>query len=287
MKIIVVGARGYIGAKLLKAAEPRWHCVGTFSNARDNITRFDLENVKSFNFRLIDAEDIVFLTAAISSPDICAKEPARAWNANVVGTSRFIDGTLNRGAKLVFFSSDTVYGEQNSAFDEHMSCSPAGDYAKMKHEVERRYLGAKTFKALRLSYIFSAQDKFTQYLMRCAHNGVPAEIFTPFDRAVVHRDDVVAAALSLVEKWDDIESPIINVGGPQVISRVQFAEIIRGLVLPNLTFKIIEPSAEFFANRPRVIRMQSPHMTTLLGRSACSLAEAAEIESERLREFQQ
>ncbi len=57
---------------------------------------------------------------------------------NVTGTSNFIQSVIDRGARVVFFSRDTVYGEREDAFDESAVCNPAGEYAEMKREVEQR-----------------------------------------------------------------------------------------------------------------------------------------------------
>ena len=99
--------------------------------------------------------------ASISAPDICAREHERAWSVNVTGTSEFISRTIERGGRVIFFSSDTVYGECEDPFDESALCKPAGEYAEMKHKVERRFIENPSFKSIRLSYVFSREDKFT------------------------------------------------------------------------------------------------------------------------------
>ena len=66
----------------------------------------------------------------------------------------------------------------------------------MKSEVEKRFLGNPFFKTIRLSYVFSREDKFTKYLVGCAQRDEEAELFHPFYRAIIHRDDVVEGALS-------------------------------------------------------------------------------------------
>jgi dTDP-4-dehydrorhamnose reductase len=60
-------------------------------------------------------------------------------------------GLLDRDARVVFFSTDTVYGEQPEPFDESRPCRPLGVYAELKHEVERRFAAAPGFKTKRSS----------------------------------------------------------------------------------------------------------------------------------------
>lgn len=218
------------------------------------------------------------LTAAISAPDICAREHDRAWAVNVTGTSVFIESVISRGGRVVFFSSDTVYGEHEDEFDERAACNPAGEYAAMKRDVEQRFAGNPSFKAIRLSYVFSCEDKFTRYLAGCAERKEEADLFHPFFRAIVHRDDVVEGALALAKHWDEVSEQVINFGGPQVLSRIDFAECLREVRLHDLRFKVTEPGADFFKNRPRIIAMTSPVFARLLGRQPRTLFEAARLE---------
>jgi dTDP-4-dehydrorhamnose reductase len=227
---------------------------------------------------MIGDGDFVFLTAAISAPDVCAREHNWAWAVNVTGTSSFIQSVIDCGARVVFFSSDTVYGEREDVFDETAASNPAGEYAEMKREVEQRFAGNASFKAIRLSYVFSREDKFSRYLAGCAERNEEADLFHPFYRAIVHRDDVVEGALALAARWDEVPEQVINFGGPQVLSRIDFAECLREAHLHDLRFKVTEPGADFFKNRPRVIAMTSPIFARLLGRPPRTLREAALVE---------
>lgn len=277
-KIIVIGASGYIGRNLLERAKKTTTAYGTNSTGTHGLLRFDLNAPSDFDYDIFQASDTAILTSAISAPDVCAKEYERAWNINVTGISEFINQVLSRNARVIFFSSDTVYGERDEDFDERASVNPVGEYAVMKHEVEKRFLNNPLFKTIRLSYVFSREDKFTKYLSDCAARRENAEIFHPFYRSVIHRDDVTSGVIALAQRWNDFPQPVINFGGPETLARIEFAEILRDDALPELEFSITEPDDNFFINRPRAIRMNSPVLAKLLGRSAHSLSQAAEIE---------
>ena len=287
--LFIIGAAGYIGGALFASANKTVAAIGTSSSGGSGFLSLRLDMPSDFDYSHIQPADVVLLTAAISAPDICAHEHDRAWAVNVTGTSSFIESVIERGARVVFFSSDTVYGERQDEFDEKAPCNPAGEYAAMKREVEKRFSDNALFKAIRLSYVFSRDDKFSRYLTGCAERKEEADLFHPFFRAIVHRDDVVEGALALAARWDDVPEQVINFGGPQVPSRVDFAECLRESHLHDLHFKVTEPGAEFFRNRPRIIRMRSPVFSRLLGRPPRSLREAARLEfasvsnAERLR----
>lgn len=279
MKKIIVGATGYIGNLLFTTARKNSQACGTSSKKNNKGYDFlDLEAANVFVEKYINIGDVVFLTAAISAPDVCALEKDRAWRINVEITSEFIRSAIVRGGRVIFFSSDTVYGECKDEFDERFTGKPAGEYAIMKNEVEQRFFGNPAFKSIRLSYVFSREDKFTRYLIECVKKNEVAELFHPFYRSIVHRDDVVAGALALSEIWDKIPEQFINFGGPQLLSRIEFAECLREVHMHDLRFSVTQPDELFFHNRPKIIAMASPVLRRLLLREPHSLEKAARIE---------
>lgn len=277
LNYLVVGSSGYIGKKLLDRVKLYGDADGTSSSLSATI-RLDLRNQQKFDYTKIISGCSIFLTAANSSPDQCAHEYDSVRELNVLGTSVFIRKAISTGARIIFFSSDTVYGEKIEEFDEAEACSPAGEYAHMKHEVEEMFLSDPMFKSIRLSYVFSKDDKFTKYLLDCSRKNQEVEIFHPFYRAVIHRDDVVDAAIALAQRWNEFPQSVINFGGPEVLARTEYAEILQKEALTNLKFSVTEPNADFFKNRPKEIKMRSPLLESLLGRPPHSLLEAARIE---------
>ncbi len=277
-QIFIVGATGYLGNALLSKAKIYCSACGTSTTGKSGFLQLLLDSPSDFDYRIIGPDSVIFLTAALSAPDICTNEHDRAWAVNVTGTSAFITKVMGRGGRVVFFSSDTVYGERSDAFDESSESNPSGEYAEMKHEVEKRFLGNPLFKSIRLSYVFSREDKFTKYLIGCEERGEEADLFHPFYRAIVHRDDVVDGALALAERWDEFPQQVINFGGPEVLSRIDFAECLKSAGIPSLRFKVTEPEEAFFKNRPKIIAMTSPILSKLLGQPARSLLDAAKIE---------
>jgi dTDP-4-dehydrorhamnose reductase len=278
-KAFVVGASGYIGSQLLDKSSNFFSSFGTTSSLNSmGLLHLKLNNPLDFDYEIISSDDTIFLTAAISSPDTCEHKSEYAWSVNVSGTIKFISKVIERGARVIFFSSDTVYGERQCIFNETTSINPSGGYAQMKAEVENQFKDELLFKAIRLSYVFSRDDKFTKYLMGCHQQGVVAEIFHPFYRSIIHRDDVVDGAISLARFWGDYPQRIINFGGPEVLSRVDFAQQIKDGALTNLLYEVIEPAPEFFKNRPRTIAMSSDYLPLLLDRPPHTLTDAVRVE---------
>lgn len=277
MKSIIIGG-GYIGNKLAAHSSKFGSTIWTTTSGKDASTRFNLEHPDEFNYSEICAGDTVFLAAAISAPDACQNNKCRARAINVDGTIRFAERAIEKGAHVIFFSSDTVYGEATEAFDETFVGRPVGIYAEMKREVELHFSGSQDFKSLRLSYVFSREDKFTKYLLNCSATDQAVEVFHPLGRAIVHRQDVIEGAFALALRWSDFPQPHLNFGGPTLLSRLDAVKVIQEVALPTLRYVVSEPPAEFFTTRPRNINMLSSQLPLLLGRPASSLREALQFE---------
>ena len=222
--------------------------------------------------------DTIIFTAAISEPAIVSAQFEKATRVNVESTGEFIQGAIDLGCKVLFLSSDTVYGDVETGFDESHPINPKGAYAEMKSIVEKRFEGNPNFKSFRCSLNFYKDDRFTQYLKTCAANNVEADIFDPLTRAIVHRDDTVDAILAVANDWNLAEGQYTNCGGSQVLSRAQIAETMKRVALPNLQFKVSRPPSKFYTDRPAFIEMKSPNLKRILGRSPVTFEEAVKIE---------
>jgi dTDP-4-dehydrorhamnose reductase len=284
MNIFLVGAGGYIGQRLMllgKKENAIIPCYRTREARSGAHLILDLEHPDNFEYAQVGRGDCVIVAAAISSPDVCVSKREYAWKINVEGTSRFIKGVLKQGARVIFFSSDTVYGEREEPVDESAACHPFGEYGMMKREIEKCFGSEKDFKTLRLSYVFSYNDRFTQYLVDCARKNTGAQVFPFLSRAVVHRDDVVNAVLAVAHRWDSIPHRTINVGGQMLLTRTQLAERVKDIALFGLNIRIEEPPAHFFERRPRTVNMRSPLLPSILGRPAGNIDEAIRVEFRR------
>ena len=274
----LVGATGNIGKRVVEKGGDKINAISRFELKLDQRPLYYNFDAKSIGGTAIKEGDVIIFAAAISEPSVVSAQFEKAFAVNVESTGEFIETALGKGCKVLFLSSDAVYGDVESGFDESHPVNPKGAYAEMKAVVEKRFEGNSNFKALRLSYNFFKDDRFTTYLRQCAENGVEAEVFDPLTRSVVHRDDTVDAILSIAANWDNAEGQYINCGGPQVLSRQQFTEIVKNIALPNLKFKVTQPPAKFYGDRAAFSEMHSPNLEKILGRPRHTVQQAVELE---------
>ena len=278
MATYLVGATGNIGKRVVEKGGDKINVISRFELKLDQRPLYYNFDAKSIGGTSIEEGDVIIFAAAISEPSVVSAQFAKALAVNVESTGEFVETAIGKGVKVLFLSSDAVYGDVESGFDETHPTNPKGAYAEMKSIVEKRFEGNPNFKVLRLSYNFHKDDRFTTYLRQCAENGVEAEIFDPLTRAVVHRDDTVDAILNIAADWNITDKQYINCGGPDVISRQQFTEIVKRTALPTLKFKVTTPPAKFYADRAAFSEMHSPKLEKILGRKRHTIQEAVELE---------
>ena len=282
----IIGAKGNIGSRLVEKTEGKYDIRKVVSPARTHLFTVDsgyyslnlAEDGFRYDYDTLKIGDTVAFCAAISEPSVCADQFEIALRVNVTSTGDFIYEALKRGCKVIFLSSDAVYGNVLGEFDEEESVDPKGAYAEMKALIEKRFTVYPLFKALRLSYNFFKDDRFTTYLRTCASEDEVADIFDPFGRSIVHRDDTVDAIIALYNNWDVCEESVINCGGPVTLSRLEFAEILGELVMQDLTTKVTTPDDNFYKDRPPIVAMRSPLLEKVLGRPARSMKDAVTME---------
>lgn len=280
MRLIVVGSSGYVAKRLIEVASSsaEFDCVATSSSKTNTSMALDLRQPNCFDYDAINCDDVIVMCAAISSPDQCKNQYESAYEVNVVGTRYFLQAAIAKGARVIFFSTDTVYGEQRTPVDESQPIQPKGEYGAMKAEVEQIFKDSPAFKSIRLSYIFSKEDKFTQFMQSCAESGEEVGIFPSFDRSIVYREDVIAGVLALAQQWDDFPERILNFGGPDVVSRLALVSLLQSKAMTRLNYQIETPPSGFFDNRPEHIGIVSSIFERLLGRPARSVSEAIDEE---------
>ncbi|MCQ5146249.1 NAD-dependent epimerase/dehydratase family protein [Enterocloster bolteae] len=263
MKIAIVGSSGYIAKFLITRFEKQFNIESILKIDQDDIAdeKLNLLEPENFNYEaLTDVEFIVF-TAAISGPDKCAADYELCWKINVTGTKYFISTAIGKKCKVLFFSSDAVYGDiPGKIYNERSETRAETPYGKMKKAIEDEFKENSMFKAIRLSYVVSTKDKFISYCLSCIQKGEEADIFHPFYRNAVSVSDVVDVVVWLSEHWDEYKGFVLNVAGKELVSRVRMADEINRHLGNKLKYRISTPRDEFYKNRPQTTQMISVYM---------------------------
>lgn len=260
MRIALVGSSSYIAGYLVERLQNE-HTVDSvikIGRSGEFDEFLDLQSPESFNYSILDSVDVVVFTAAVSGPDKCASDFEMCWSINVIGTEYFIKQAIERKCRVLFFSSDAVYGDiPGFIYDETSKTNANTPYGRMKKAVEDEFFNVPEFKSLRLSYVVSARDKFVKYCLNCIKKQETAEIYHPFYRNCISVSDVEDAVLWMLTNWHSYQPHTLNVAGKELVSRVRIADEINRLLDNQLKYIIVKPEKEFYKNRPQITQMRS------------------------------
>lgn len=263
MKVAIVGSSGYIAGFLLDrfSKEKEIDLVLKIDQDESADVQLDLSDPRNFDYSLLDDIDFIVFTAAISSPDRCANDFEFCWNINVIGTSYFIGRAIERKCRVLFFSSDAVFGDiPGKIYTEKSDTSAVTPYGKMKKAIEDEFKTKSFFKAIRLSYVASAKDRFVSYCLECIKENKTADVFHPFYRNCIVVSDVVDVVMWFANHWDEYEDFVLNVAGKELVSRVRMADEINRLCKNKLSYTISTPDETFYRNRPKITQMTSLYL---------------------------
>lgn len=147
MRVLITGSNGFLGQKLVKrlAAESGYSLFST-SGSADRISQDTPHDFLQVDFGdpkpLLEAIAIfrpthIIHTAAISSVDVCEKDPARCQTVNVDIVRELAAVAKKQDIHLTFLSTDFVFDGQNGPYTETDVTSACNAYGQSKIDAEK------------------------------------------------------------------------------------------------------------------------------------------------------
>ncbi|MGH7789086.1 MAG: NAD-dependent epimerase/dehydratase family protein [Candidatus Binatia bacterium] len=228
MRVLVTGARGFIGRRLV----PRLRDAGgeVIEYAGDVRAAIRCET----------AVDVVVHLAGALRGDAFRDDPARAFETNVVGTANVLRLCETLGARCVLASTSAVYPSSDTPLAETVAAAPRSPYGTSKWLAERLCEqwagdGDRAAVVLRLFNVYGpGQDAsfIAAHVAECLRRGRAVDLQTPQAvRDFVHVDDVAAAFRRAAESRET-GLRVYNVGtgvGFRIIDFVALAAAATGL----------------------------------------------------------
>ena len=145
MKILVTGVSGMLGLSIIKTLSRKSNYVlyGTCFKNKISIKRCIIKNVdltdkKSLNEHLKTiSPDIIIHCAALTDVDLCEENKKLCFETNLKSTSYLSDYCQKFEKKLIFISTDSVYGSSRFASTESQKLKPMNNYARSKTLAEK------------------------------------------------------------------------------------------------------------------------------------------------------
>jgi dTDP-4-dehydrorhamnose reductase len=234
-KVLVTGASGLLGSKIIKLFKSDYEMVGTF-----NLHPFELAGVETvfmditnpsqtIEIILRHSPDLVIHAAAYRDLDHCEQHPGAAWKVNVDGTRNVVNGCNEAGSKLVFISTDMVFNEKpEGMYQESSELNPMNYYGKSKVEAEKITMTNDQNVVARISllygwHILNFRSDFVGWVIDNVKNEQTVKLFTDQYRNVTFTDHVAEAIIDIFNKS---KSGIYHIAGNECINRFEFGQKI-------------------------------------------------------------
>jgi len=242
MKVLVTGARGFIGSHLVEALNKSGYSVKALirPSGRKNFSPFlqdnnveitygDITNVKEVKNAVTDVNTVFHLAALLGTWKMPESE---YYRVNAIGTNILLEQSLKANVDYFLFLSTTgVMGRlRDLPGNINSPCYPASWYEKSKYQAELKIRDAirkKNFNAtiIRATHVYGPGDKNTLKLFQMIKllKVFPlvggGNFFQP-----LHVKDLVRALIFCMEKQDATSKKLYLIAGDEIIT---FKEFVR------------------------------------------------------------
>ena len=277
-KILVIGASGFIGRRLVAHLGPERTIATHHTSPLPGSVLFDSATMRLADRFLVGRHGIThgILLQGITGIDRCALAPAESAQVNVDGAINAIDDLLDAGVVPIYVSSDSVFDGSRGPCTETDPVCPILTYGRHAAAVET-YLGtiSAPWVIARLTKVVadfpSPRNILSEWveaisrreLIRCAYD----QILSPVDI-----DDVVAALTLFVTNG---LRGLYNVCGPRPLPRIELLNTLLSFIGPSLRAAArIEVCSladlPFVEPRPKNCSLSNRKFTAASGLSASS-----------------
>jgi len=203
--------------------------------------------------RVLAGADTIVLVHGPSDVTWCATHPEEALHGHATATRHVAEAAGDR--RIVLISTDNVFDGESETCVEGTPTNPANAYGRAKLAAERALDGVADRTVLRVSLIYgwepAESTKWLNFFASCAHRlrtGEPVRV--PYDQwtTPVLIDDVAAVTEAVLVRSGP---PLLHLGGPERVSRADWARIIAAELGVPADLVIAEPrAAGRYADRP-------------------------------------
>ncbi len=202
MKILVTGAAGRLGSKLLTVLAASGHEVTGADIVGDNISRLDIGDFEATR-EFVDHlhPDAIIHPAAWTDVDGCAKDPEKAIAINGFGTQHVALAAANVDASVLYISSNEVFdGMSGRAYREYDVTNPVNPYGYSKWVGERSLVNVNPkHYIVRTAWLFAHGGKnFIQAILNAAQAGKRLRVVSDEVGNPTYNDDLAEAIGKLI-----------------------------------------------------------------------------------------
>ena len=280
-KILIIGGSGLVGSTLVNYIHNDYDLHITYNQNKNKLsdisaTQIDLLKDRQTIIDLIKDFEPQYAvhTVALSSVDLCETNPQLADLLHVKVTKDISEACKEVGTKLIFLSSDAVFGgELNKKYTEDDEPNPINHYGVTKLNAEKIVLGSSSDNVvLRTSVIYGwhKKSRFTNWILGRLMKNQPVDPFIDQYNTPTLIDDLANAIKNILKT--NI-SGLYHATGKTCLNRYEFALELADIfgLDKNLIKSVTSSEKKQDAPRPTSTCLDSTSLEKLINFDFCDI----------------
>lgn len=282
MKVIVTGASGFLGRRVMRALRMEGvQAQGTWSaTPRQGLMRLDITDARAVDLAFSEGRfDVCIHAAARCNLDDCERQRSAATNINVGGTGNVVEACRRTRTRLLYVSTDHVFdGAPARTYVETDEPRPLQHYGVTKREGELLVLTLEDALVLRvpLLYGLTGPDEkatFVTSTLEQLATGQPVYVDGEQVRYPVLVDEVAGLLTRLAGGG---VRGVLHFSGGEATTKYAWARRLAHAF--NLDVSLVRTRKESsLAVRPRDNRLESTRLSALGLKAPFSLSEGLDV----------
>ncbi len=237
VKILVTGANGLLGQKLIKQVVSTNHQFAIATSKSEcrlpsDWSGFVYELMDVCEYHQVDKvmrkhrPDVVIHAASMTDVDRCEVNHDECYRQNVLGTKNMLMACETFGAHLIFISTDFVFDGKNGPYDEKATTNPINYYGWSKEEAEALILASKTiWTIVRTNLVYGmahdlSRSNLVLWVKHALELGKEIQLVDDQIRTPTLAEDLATGCLLIAEKS---AKGIFNISGKDLLTPYDMA----------------------------------------------------------------
>jgi dTDP-4-dehydrorhamnose reductase len=258
-RILIIGSNGKLGSSLAyyfsRNADYETLCAGAGDTSYVEGVEYEkIDITKRNNVKALFHEffpDVVINSAGFTNVDLCETSKEFSWNINVKGTENIAMLSWAIDAHMIHFSSDYIFDGKEGPYSEDDVPNPISYYGRTKLAAENSLRSSGTrFTIFRTNVLYGSVNRvlpdFVKWVIESLKMGKEIKIVNDQINNPTFIGDLVSCVVNSVQ--NDIQG-IYHIGGPELLSRIEFARLIaryfkldENLLIPVTTAELKQPA---------------------------------------------
>jgi len=256
MKIIVTGASGLLGSRLVKILKKKNFEHYSLGFKNENIISCDLTKINKFKKLYSQIKpDIIVNLACLSDVDRCESNLKEAISLNSIIPKNISQISGNDKLKVIHISTDHLYNARGMNKENNIKL--INNYAFTKFLGEKYILKNKNSIILRTNFFgksISYKESFSDWILKNYKN----KSFRAFNDVYFNPVSISTLCEVIIKLFTSKLGGTFNIGSETVISKYEFSKLLlQAHKIEHKLKKINLESANLKSKRPKFMGMNS------------------------------